>query len=469
MTQIGQRVQALLPAAAIGAIAALVGVAAMWGYTVDDAWISLRYARHIATGAGYRFNASGPMTDGVTPLPWPFLIAPWASLSASHALLVTQCIGVMLTAVAAMIHSSAVYRITPLDPFSKRLFAIVPALSLPVAAYAVSGMDTPLAVFLCALSAVLMDRPMKVAIVGGLAATIRPELVPWAATLACGAALAKREPLARLALTLAVALLPFALESAVRAVVFGSVAPLAVRAKPSDFTHGALYALAGMFLVGVFPLVVAPRALLEKRGPALAIVVATLAHCASVIVVGGDWMSYARLFAPIVFPLAYAGARLAQGEAKWVARSRLGLSVAICVYTLFAIGRDGAEVNRDRARLIESARPYLANTKTVAALDVGWVSAATDATIVDLAGLTDPEIAALPGGHTSKRIDPSMLFARGVDTVLIYGARDSALPGRRVVEARLASSALFLAHFEEVQFLPLGRRGMGYTVFKKKE
>ena len=55
----------------------------------------------------------------------------------------------------------------------------------------------------------------------------------------------------------------------------------------------------------------------------------------------------------------------------------------------------------------------------IAALDIGWLGAATDATIVDLAGLTDPAIAVLPGGHTSKAIPASLLEARGVDALVL--------------------------------------------------
>ncbi|MDF2696854.1 MAG: hypothetical protein K0S65_5237, partial [Labilithrix sp.] len=39
-----------------GALAALIPALAMWGFTVDDALIPLRYAEHIASGAGYRFD-----------------------------------------------------------------------------------------------------------------------------------------------------------------------------------------------------------------------------------------------------------------------------------------------------------------------------------------------------------------------------------------------------------------------------
>ena len=74
--------------AACGAVGMASGLGLalwMWGFTVDDALISVRYARHLADGAGWRFNAGGPSTDGVTPLPWPLVLAP---LAHAHALVV---------------------------------------------------------------------------------------------------------------------------------------------------------------------------------------------------------------------------------------------------------------------------------------------------------------------------------------------------------------------------------------------
>src|SRR5579859_7590704 len=64
--------------AVVGALSAALPAAWMWGFTVDDALISVRYAQHLALGLGWRFNAGGPSTDGVTPLPWPLVLAPLA-------------------------------------------------------------------------------------------------------------------------------------------------------------------------------------------------------------------------------------------------------------------------------------------------------------------------------------------------------------------------------------------------------
>src|SRR5207237_2893172 len=93
----------------------------------------------------------------------------------------------------------------------------------------------------------------------------------------------------------------------IRVAGFGRAAPLAVLAKPADLGQGLVYAGAALAACVVPVLVFAPFALRKERGPALAITLAALAHVLAVIAAGGDWMPYARLFAPIAsgFVLAF--------------------------------------------------------------------------------------------------------------------------------------------------------------------
>lgn len=54
--------------------------ALFWGYTVDDAFISFRYARNLAQGYGLTYNAGGPPIEGYTGLLWVLLMAVPARL-----------------------------------------------------------------------------------------------------------------------------------------------------------------------------------------------------------------------------------------------------------------------------------------------------------------------------------------------------------------------------------------------------
>ena len=116
----------------------------------------------------------------------------------------------------------------------------------------------------------------------------------------------------------------------------------------------------------------------------------------------------------------------------------------------------------------------LAGAIAAMAARIGWPSAVSEATIVDLAGVTDPDVATLPGGHTSKRIDPAFLVGKAPDVALFYTdlvpdtlAAVTYMDFPRVVEARLARSDLFNAHYAPASFLPLGQKGAGYVVYRR--
>jgi hypothetical protein len=247
-----------------------------------------------------------------------------------------------------------------------------------------------------------------------------------------------------------------------------------VLAKPSDIEHGLAYTGAALIVTLVPILMLAPVAL--ARSPrAVAIALAAVAHAGAVAIAGGDWMPYARLWVPIVPSLAY-GAVLAaaHGHALW-AMLRSCVAIVLGGILLVRNGDDGRHVGADRRTLILAARPWLANVRRVAALDVGWVGAATDAEVVDLAGLTDPEIAALPGGHTSKRVDARFLLDRDPDALLLYAPlglssgtswRDATYP--RVVEARIARDDRIARRFDAATWLALGAKGGGYVLLQKR-
>jgi hypothetical protein len=457
--------------AALGLAAALPLAAWMWGFTVDDALISVRYARHLASGVGYRFNADGPMTDGVTPLPWAFLLAPFAHADALAVLARAKSLGLGAWLGAAAAWGGAIARV-PAGAWVKATAFAVVGLSVPLAAYAVSGMETGLAIALATVAAISSSRPLLAASLAGSVATLRPEMAAWALVLALGFELA-RAPLrpSRLVFAALLAVGPFALCAIARAIAFGSPAPLSLLAKPSDLGHGAIYTGAAV-VVSLSPLLVlSPVALLRGPRSALAIAAAGAAHFAAMIAVGGDWMPYARLAAPVVPSLAYAFVLVAPHArvAMTVARGTLTLSVGVAL--LVSGGTSGRTVGADRAALVTSAHPILADASRIAVLDIGWASAATEAHLVDLAGVTDPTFAVLPGGHTSKRIDGAMLGAP--DVILVYCLDPGDLAGwqrtifSRDVDFRLAHDDYVSEHYKARAFLPLGAKGTGYVVLRR--
>jgi hypothetical protein len=331
-------------------------------------------------------------------------------------------------------------------------------------------METGLAAALAALAVALPELGFTLAgaACAGLTGALRPEALPLALVLvAAPSPRGDRTTFARLSLGAA----PFAAVVALRLALFGRVIPLSVLAKPSDAAHGGAYALACFLLAGPLA-IVAPIAWTRLNGWGRGLVLAVFVHFAAIAFAGGDWMPLSRLAVPALPAVVLAFARLAAVASVRSTVLRLGLALAGELFQLVKVGPDAARVGAARLAVIAELRAPLEGAKVVAALDIGWLGAATDATIIDLAGLTDPAIAALPGGHTSKAIPSRFIDARGVDAMVLLVKDGERLVEpwtdtffARIVELRIAS---FPAMAEE--FAPratCGVPGLGYVVLTR--
>ena len=147
-------------------------------------------------------------------------------------------------------------------------------------------------------------------------------------------------------------------------------------------------------------------------------------------------------------------------RAGGLVRRALGIAVGASLLAV-GLGPSSRQVGADRARLIAEARRVFAQDPRIATLDVGWVGAASNADVLDLAGVTDPEVALFPGGHTSKRIPGPWLFARHPTAVVLLLARGTELEipfedsiFARAVEQRVAT--LIASEFRVRTQLALG-------------
>jgi hypothetical protein len=282
---------------------------------------------------------------------------------------------------------------------------------------------------------------------------------------------------------LAASLGPAFAVAAVRWAVFGSPWPLSSVAKTPELAHGLQYVVFGLVRSGPFWLLLAPwciaRAVRAGRAPhpeLTAVLAATLAHLAALVLAGGDWMAFFRLFVPVLPGVVLAGCELDRfGRGRWQALARggrLALLLASAALLLWQWGADARRVSERRLELIERARPWLASSRRIAAVDVGWIGAASVADVVDLAGVTDPRIAELPGGHTTKRVAPGLLAARDVDTLafLIEAGPFSDVWSDAVfrygVEARLAFPAEQMG-YRPVTRVPLGGTPWHYVICRQ--
>ena len=475
--------------ARVGVVTAALATAlalSVWGFTVDDALIIGRYAHHVAVGVGYRMNPGGPPTDGVTPLGYVYLLAPFAREGATAALFASKLLGFVGHLAAVL----AVTRVTAARGGPRAVWAgpVAWALSAPAAAWAVAGLETGLVTGLVGVGVALRAAGQRGAlplVLLGAAAGLRPELLPLALVVG-GPAVAPAEPAgsvapgplipsARTFGRLTVVALPFVVAACVRAAVFGQPAPLSSLAKRPDLALGAGYAAACALLTG-FVGIVAPRAAQRCDRYARFLLAGVLAHLGAVTLAGGDWMPVSRLMVPALPVLALAVAALARAAAPWAVALRFALAVAGEAWVWLSQGPKLGRVGGDRADLIAELSADLRSARVVACLDVGWVGAAApQAAVVDLAGVTDPDVARLPGAHTQKRLPEGFLEARQVDTLLLEVPEGATLaepwtatPLSRGVERYLATEPGIAERFEPVRvagararYLVLRRRSGG--------
>jgi hypothetical protein len=433
----------------------------LWGFTVDDALVTCRVAEHLRNGVGYRFNLDGPVVDAVTPLGFAYVLAPFAGSGPLAALLAAKWLGALSLLLAGFVLGRRV----ALRATSAHAAALLLALAVtaPLTAWAVSGMETGV---VTALAVGALGRGLTADLMAALAAAWRPELAPWCCALRLGLRLSSGAALARALTSPATVLGAVVLVGAVRCFCFGRVAPLAVFAKPSDLAHGFSYALHAFVQCGLPLLCVAPFSLRRGAPIARAIALAGIAHFGALVLSGGDWMSLYRLAVPVLPSFVLGAAELSRVGPRWASWLRLGLSGAMSVYLAASLGPVARRVGADRQRLIEQARQPLRGARSIAALDVGWVGAVSEARIVDLAGITDEAIAMLPGGHTSKHIDDALLRARDVDALVLLTARPPFDGYDREVERRVSAQPS-VAEFRELARLALGGGSQSYVILRK--
>jgi len=432
----------------LGVLAAAPALFFLRGFTVDDALIPARYAAHLAQGLGYRFNAHGPSTDGVTPLGWPYLLSPFATNGPLAALAAARAIGIAawLCAAAAL---GACIAAVPGTRWRYAAWALVMC-SAPLGAWAAAGLETGVVMALSTAAAVLPARgsfSLAGGALAGACAWLRPEMIAFAGVLGAGrAALAKGRRVRVLTLFLAIA--PWCCVAAIRWSVWGRPAPLAVLAKPSDLAHGLSYVLPSLVLTGAPLTALAPLGYRTLSLWPRVLTAGAFVHLAVVALAGGDWMPLARLIAPALPPLVLVAAHLLGGHtSRHFACLRLALGCAGELFVFATRGPAAARVLADRLALIDAARSPLAGASRIATIDVGWVGAASEADIIDLAGATDPEIAALPGGHTSKMISGPFVTGRQPDKLVFQVASEEIASDEmpsytRTTERRLAEDPL---------------------------
>ena len=389
--------------------------------TIDDAYISFRYARNLAHGLGLVYNA-GERIEGYTNFLWTLILAAGIKLGIDP-----HTTAKLLGGAAALGALWVVWRL------SEKLlpFRYVPALatwllasSMTFAGYSVLGLETALFIFLVLLGLLLTveesERPERFpysGLVYALAALTRPEapLFLGLAMLVLGKRMFRRQNLLRGAIFAAVV----GMHLLWRHSYYGAWLPNTFSAKTgslsSQIPQGIEYVGAWLGTAGAifwFALLGLTLTLSRRTTLGLAVVATAGAVCLYVVVVGGDWMPVFRFmaaFEPFAFLLVDLGLRAAAESKNRAVLAALALFAAGSAVQRRAVARAQTAQLAQSKRDWDASATVLANwfreyghPGTVALGDIGYVGWTTGYPILDILGLVDPVIARLPGGYTTK-------------------------------------------------------------------
>lgn len=415
----------LLLAAALGAL--LLGAAQWWPRTVDDAFITFRYADNVVAGHGPVFNP-GERVEGYSSPAWlllavaaiaaggdPVVVVKWAGLACSLALVL-------------LVHAGA--RRAGTVGWGAALAALVVGSSVVLRIWSVSGLETPAFALLFFAGILLVARGQRSAraalaasAVLAAAALTRPEgaglwLLGGLACAGVGAAGGRARRLA----AYAAPGLALAAHLAWRLGYYGHPWPNTYYAKTGGGLRMWLQGLHGLGLflaepehallvaAAVAGLVSALRRPATRRTAAVAGLAVAL-HVAYVVSVGDDGLYVYRFHLAILAPLALLAAQLlprADAAAEPEAPLRSGLAVGALVAAtgislwsfqremlpaLHSVAADYLEGNVKLGRYLATT---FAEDTWIAVPSAGAVPYYSRLPAIDMYGLNDEHIARGP-------------------------------------------------------------------------
>jgi hypothetical protein len=449
-------------------------------YTVDDAFIVVRYVQNLAMGRGYAFNPDVP-SDGITGPAWiiPLYVAARVHDTVDP-LTVLKVTGAVCAALAAW-QVVARARARALGVRGAWASALVLACLPDIGTWAVAGLETGAALLaLTVLAFALLDRPhprfARAVIATTALAWLRPDVAPC--VLVLWLAPITRAPRGALPWA-AAALLGGLSVVAWRLWLFGHALPLSASAKPAVLDQGAQYVVTGTILMtsglGVALAVHGARAAQRRDRFMLG---AIAVHLGAVALAGGDWMPGARLLVPVAGLYALlVGRGVARLSLKRPIVAIACVLVTVSVPALDMVVRvpELRATAHERSKAIDlwHVTQGLNGAGPVAVLDVGFIGYHSRAEIIDLGGLTDEHIARLPGGHIDKRIDEAYLKARNPKRILLHSTSEPEVDDQKrlmafsgyPVEHRIATMPWVQEHFRVALYVELNP-SYGYVVLE---
>ncbi|MFO7610542.1 MAG: hypothetical protein R6X35_15370 [Candidatus Krumholzibacteriia bacterium] len=507
----GAGLQPPRPAVVLGAgvaLALLVAHGLQFGFVIDDAWISLRYAQNLVDGHGLVFNPGEPV-EGYSNLLWVLLGAAGLKLGLP-ALPWLQGLGIaamgaLLLMVPGAVRRLAGERLLP-GPWPGAAAQMLVAALGPVACWMLAGLETPLFALLvfAGWRAAMARRTLAAGVLGLLLALTRPEgpalgavLVVWALLPADGLRPADG-PGWRRWLGPAVFVLGVAGHLWWRYHTYGAWLPNTFYAKTGDLAGqlrtGLPYALA--FLVRyALPLGLVTAAAAVRGGgaalsrwPGLMTLGLLLGWLGYVSAVGGDALGMFRFFAPLL-PLGVALVVATAAGARWLASPPRAALVVLPLGAVLAVSSfQGRERRLVDAHMSEAnlggwvlagdalAEQLPAGT-TIALGPAGYIPWRTGFNTLDFYGIVTPAIARKQvtfrhGYPGHEKTDGAYIVSRRPDCILIGNVDITDRPREGLIppldrEVDIVLDRRFQQEYEQAWLPVAGGKVLNY--FRRKD
>jgi arabinofuranosyltransferase len=419
----------LAPAVLVAVL--LVNSLNVWNFTVDDSYISCRYAENLAEGRGLVFNP-GERVEGYSNFLWVVILGIFARMG-FEPLLTGKVVGLVFSAATLVLLWETCVRLN--NGRRNPVTCVAPLLCATSSVYAtwsVGGLETPLFSFLLVFSFLLYlhesggSRFPKSGLFLALVALTRPEGALFALLLFGAGRLLRimdgqgLRPSSTECFRVAIFLSVFGAFLAWRVWYYGDILPNTVYAKTggglNQVRSGIAYVSEFFWGSGILFLAFLPAIALrvcKDRGDLLMIAVLCLGYTGFIVATGGDWMPQHRFFAPVLpwlLLLAQEGFRslLAMPAiSKW---SRLFVAAALVCFLTYQLFQSMAfqkdlrsEHDGEFFRAIEWLQKNAPPGATIALQAAGAIPYYTGLSTIDRMGLLDPHISRLPGGRHEKQ------------------------------------------------------------------
>lgn len=475
--------EAMLLAAATMTIAATL-IVLLWRVTLDDAYITFRYARHLAEGHGLgAWNHAGERVEGYSSLLWTLLlgIAAWFGGDVRIAAKVLG-IAAALTVIAMFLRRR--------DDPPAVMAGVFLVLYLPFMLYAASGMEA--VAFTGLVTLVLIGRAQWQPRIAPLLVAMRPEgvLVAGVGVLALAW---RRERLRWIVATALASALTLAAIAIHRWVTYHALAPNTYYAKVAGgglghvklgvvYVGGWMLAHAPVVVFFAIGAVAARRAGDRRALTCFAIFVAYVLYMAAA---GGDpptafpvWRQFVHV-APAWVLVAMTGLTIVVRHRWRQVAAAAGLALAANAGVLLVQGRGGPRPGNTEFVnwLAELATP----TTTISSSYGGALPFLVDAVHIDALGLSTPYIARHgtfdPDGPQDSKTDMRWVVEQRPDIIegylsgraLLRGAGTGEIIGtrRRKMILEMVSSPRFQREYVFVRNAPYDR--MDRAVFLRRD